>query len=151
MDILADTFPKQEIAQKRLRVAAALVDVFIYGIIGFGVSILFGHTKNFYGESGGGVAVGFSLSGLPAVLMIVIWLLQFPLMEGLTGQTLGKKLFKLKVVKEDFSPTSVGTSFIRHLFDAIDLSFLVGLIIASSNTKKQRIGDLVARTVVIKS
>jgi uncharacterized RDD family membrane protein YckC len=34
--------------------------------------------------------------------------------------------------------------------EGVDFIFLIGLIIASANAKKQRIGDLVAKTIVVK-
>jgi uncharacterized RDD family membrane protein YckC len=69
--------------------------------------------------------------------------------EGLTGKTIGKRIVQIKVMKQDFSQNSVTASIVRHLFDVIDLMFLVGIIVAFASQKKQRIGDLVAKTVVV--
>ena len=144
-----DPFPEPNIALKRLRVAAAFIDFMIYSIIAFVIGFFSGET--FSGESGSGYSIGFTLTGLPALLVMITWLLLFPIIEGITGRTIGKKLFKLKVIKENFSSASVGTSFVRHLFDVIDVVFLVGLIVATTNARKQRIGDLVAKTFVVES
>ncbi len=72
-----------------------------------------------------------------------------PVQEGLTGRTIGKRIVKIKVLKEDLSDNSVGTSIVRHLFDVVDMFFCVGLIIAASGRKRQRVGDLVAKTIVV--
>jgi uncharacterized RDD family membrane protein YckC len=87
------------------------------------------------------------------LFLLAIWLLYFPFAEGMTGKTLGKSICKLRVVNEDFTKIHLGTALLRRLFDIIDnLPFLgiVGLIVASSNNKKQRVGDLIAKTIVIK-
>ncbi|HEU5052662.1 MAG TPA: RDD family protein [Hanamia sp.] len=52
---------------------------------------------------------------------IAIWIFYFPLMEAVTGQTLGKKLAKIKVVKKDFSKINFLQAFVRRLFDPVDL------------------------------
>ena len=69
--------------------------------------------------------------------------------EGLTGKTIGKRIVRIKVVKEDTSEGSASSSIIRHLFDIIDMFFLVGIFVAAASEKKQRIGDLVAKTIVV--
>ena len=150
MDILDETLLQPQLAQKRLRVAAAIIDFFINTAVTAIISLPFG-IETFFTQNGTDFNAGYSLSTLPALLSILIWFLQFPLMEGVTGQTIGKKLIRIKVVKDDYTPTTVGTSFVRHFFDGIDCIFLIGLIIASLNKKNQRIGDLVARTLVVKS
>ena len=149
MDILEDVFPEQKLAPKRWRMAAASIDLFIILSTAFVISLFFGETHGLMGDSGTGYHIGFSLSGFPALTVLLIWFLLFPIMEGLTGRTIGKRLLQLKVVKENSAPMSVGTSFVRHLFDPIEMIFLMGLIVASANSKKQRIGDLVAKTLVI--
>jgi uncharacterized RDD family membrane protein YckC len=60
-----------------------------------------------------------------------------PIQEGFTGRTIGKRVLRIKIKREDFSDASVSASIIRHLFDIIDLFFLAGLIVASSNPKNK--------------
>jgi uncharacterized RDD family membrane protein YckC len=151
MDILADALPQPDLARKRFRVAAFLVDFIIFWLIAFVVGRLLGDQDVIYTEdTGDGATLRFELAGLTALVMLGVWFLQFPLMEGSTGQTIGKKLFGIRVEKKDLSPVSVGASFIRHLLMPLDL-FLIGLIVASTNKDRQRIGDLAARTIVIKA
>lgn len=74
-------------------------------------------------------------------------------MEGITGQTLGKKLAKIKVVKKDFSNINFVQAFVRRLFDPIDffpVFGILGVVLASSTKNNQRIGDLIAGTIVVK-
>lgn len=68
------------------------------------------------------------------------------------GVTPGKKLFGLRVVDENGLPLSFNTSLIRTLFllvDVLPLFGLVGLISMSLTRRSQRLGDLVARTMVV--
>lgn len=76
-------------------------------------------------------------------------LVQESLMEG---QTLGKKILKIKVVKIDGYQASFGDYLIRWLFRVIDISIgsgIIGLIAMVVNGKTQRLGDMSAGTAVI--
>ncbi|MCY1222663.1 RDD family protein [compost metagenome] len=70
----------------------------------------------------------------------------------LEGQTLGKKLMKIKVVKIDGYQASFGDYLMRWVFRIVDVSFsggIVGLIAIISSEKSQRLGDMTAGTSVI--
>lgn len=68
----------------------------------------------------------------------------------LEGQTFGKKLLKIKVVKIDGYQASIGDYLIRWMFRIIDVSFgIIGLITMIVNKKTQRLGDISAGTAVI--
>ncbi len=87
-------------------------------------------------------------------IFLLAWIIYFPIVEGISGQTLGKRIFKLKVLRTDFSKQSILNSFFRRIFDVIDflpIFGVFGLIVASSNNKVQRIGDLIAKTIVVKA
>ncbi|OYU80168.1 MAG: RDD family protein [Flavobacterium sp. BFFFF1] len=75
------------------------------------------------------------------------------LMESIfEGQTLGKRLLKIKVVKIDGYQAGFGDYLIRWLMKLIDLFFafgLVGLIASLVSDKTQRLGDMAAGTAVI--
>ena len=74
------------------------------------------------------------------------------LLEGLLGQTLGKKLCRIRVVKADFTPCSLSDGFLRNLMRIVDafFSYLVAAVSLAATLKWQRLGDLVADTVVVK-
>jgi uncharacterized RDD family membrane protein YckC len=68
------------------------------------------------------------------------------------GQSFGKKLLKIKVVKIDGYQASFGDYMIRWFFRIIDISMLYGmvaLISIISSKKSQRLGDMTAGTAVI--
>jgi len=68
------------------------------------------------------------------------------------GQTIGKKLVKIKVVKIDGYQASFGDYLIRWLFRIVEnnlLGGLIGLIAMLVSNKVQRMGDVAAGTAVI--
>jgi len=75
------------------------------------------------------------------------------LLEGLWGKTLGKKICGIVVLKDDFTPCTLGRGFIRNIMRIADTMFyyLVGVTAMAGTMKWQRLGDLVAETVVVKS
>lgn len=91
--------------------------------------------------------------------MAIVILFYFPVMfyslvfeSMLEGQTLGKRVVKIKVVKIEGYQASFGDYLMRWLFRIIDISTNSGVIglfamIFSKNT--QRLGDMTAGTAVI--
>lgn len=68
------------------------------------------------------------------------------------GQTPGKRVIKIKVVRLDGTQATIGDYLFRWLFSIIDfqLSGAVAVITIAMNGKGQRLGDLVAGTTVVK-
>jgi len=74
--------------------------------------------------------------------------------EALYGQTLGKYIFHIKVTMDDGRPCTIKASIIRNIGRILDMilgSYLLGIIFILVTKKKQRIGDLLAHTVVVKA
>jgi len=68
------------------------------------------------------------------------------------GQTLGKMLVKIKVVRLDGMPVTFGNYIVRWLLVIVDLrlfSGVVALVTILINGKGQRLGDIAAGTTVI--
>jgi uncharacterized RDD family membrane protein YckC len=130
-----------ELAKKRYRIGALLIDFFIFWLIGMVLGIFFGEPLE--------DEVGFQMTGLPALGMMVFGLLMWPISEGLWGQTIGKRFLNLKVVTDDYKPVGMGQAFGRFFLGLIDCIFLIGLIIASNNKQNKRIGDSAANTIVV--
>lgn len=94
----------------------------------------------------------FSLTALFILAFLPVVFYSFVLEATFEGQTVGKKLLKIKVVKLDGYQASVGDYLIRWLFCVIDTLLFVGfigLITMIVNKKIQRLGDLTAGTAVI--
>lgn len=69
------------------------------------------------------------------------------------GQTIGKKILKIKVIKIDGTQPGFTSYFLRWLIKPIDVYMTygsVGMITILINGKGQRLGDLAGKTTVIK-
>jgi|WetSurMetagenome_2_1015567.scaffolds.fasta_scaffold37111_3 uncharacterized RDD family membrane protein YckC len=71
----------------------------------------------------------------------------------MNGQSWGKKIMKIKVVKSDGTAPDLIAYLIRWVFRIVDVLFLFGSIATISiilNGKGQRLGDIAAHTTVIR-
>ena len=68
------------------------------------------------------------------------------------GQSLGKKLMNIRVVKADGSTPSIGSYLLRWLLFPIDIPVTggLGVLVILLTKNSQRMGDLAAGTMVIK-
>ncbi len=148
------------------RVAAYLVDGLILGIpagLLYGIGIVIGAggndnctTSAYTGReictSGGISGAGLAVMAVGALVGIAIglWLIH---QEGTTGQTPGKKLVNIRLVREaDGQPLGFGMAFVRKLCHILD-NFLCGLGFwwPLWDAKKQTFADKVMSTVVVKA
>lgn len=91
--------------------------------------------------------------GVPgAVLLFYIpFLFYFLLFEIImNGQSPGKKLRKLRVVKVDGTQASLSNYLLRWILWPIDALMSIGLFVVILSDRGQRLGDMAAGTVVIK-
>jgi uncharacterized RDD family membrane protein YckC len=76
------------------------------------------------------------------------------LLEGFwNGQTVGKRLFHLRVIDESGLPLRIEQAWVRNLmrvFDVLPFAYLVGGISVLSSPLMQRFGDRVAGTLVVR-
>jgi len=131
------------------RVAQYLIDSFLVSLIPSLVSIPFDRSDSTWVHVLGGIVafVIFVLIGF------AYWVI---LTHRLNGQTLGMKLLSLRVISKGGGPANMGQLFIRWIcliFDAIPYTWpftgLVGFIVILCSKDRQRIGDHLARTLVI--
>jgi uncharacterized RDD family membrane protein YckC len=72
----------------------------------------------------------------------------------MNGQSIGKRMTKIKVISIDGSQPNLGQYAIRWVFRLVDFWLTAqvgGLVCVAISDKKQRIGDIVAGTTVIKT
>ncbi len=87
------------------------------------------------------------------ILTLLVWLFYTPFMEVMNqGQTLGKMVMKMRVVKADGSRPSLGAYIMRWMLFLVDgpMTSFMGLIPMIMTKSNQRVGDLAAGTVVVK-
>jgi len=158
---------KKPLASTLERVAAWIIDVIIIVLV-IGVLVAVGVAPWFYGGTGGGMMRGgmmgrgfvpenplaFVFSAGVLFVTVVIAIIYTLFLEGFwKGQTIGKKVLRIRVVNEKTGkPETVTQSFIRNILRIIDnqLLGLVALVLIIFTKRKQRVGDLLAHTVVVK-
>lgn len=97
----------------------------------------------------------YSLRGIPALFPLIFWGIMTIGLEMWLGATIGNSLVGLKPIpiSGQNRKLSFGESLKRHLLDPIDMFFfgLVGIITISNTDQNQRVGDLWAKTLVVKT
>lgn len=88
--------------------------------------------------------------GAVVVATITVSLLYFPLFEARTGQTPGKRLFGIAVVKASGTAVRFGAALLRRLPSLFNFA-LLDAVFAPFTAKRQRAFDIVAGTLVVTS
>jgi uncharacterized RDD family membrane protein YckC len=117
------------------RFLAVLIDTILIGIVN--------------GIIGAALHNSGAVGGISAVIAIAYYII----MEATQGATVGKMVLGLRVVRVDGAPISWNESIIRNLLRIVDALFvyLVGAILVWNSPIRQRLGDRVAKTVVVRS
>ena len=133
------------------RAAAKLVD--IPGIVIAGCVVVFAAWKLF------GPADTPLFEAIAQGREVLIWICMatlifiipgyFILAEYLTGQTLGKRLLGLHVVRESGTRISLGQSIVRQI-PLIGEFFVIDVLFAPFTEKKQRAFELISKTRVVR-
>ncbi len=87
------------------------------------------------------------------LIFLAIIFLYFIILEAYFGQTIGKKIMKIKVVNYKQEKAGIKKSLIRNilrLIDGLPAFNLLGLMLIIYTKNHQRFGDIVAKTFVIK-
>jgi uncharacterized RDD family membrane protein YckC len=131
------------------RAAAALID--------FGIGVTVGTVLTLIGW----VIVIASVDRPTAVAVITWSLLVVPFTplvyyvwaEAAWGRTIGKRLFGLAVVDEDGEPQTPRQALVRNALRPVDFVgfYFVGSFLMYGSTNRQRLGDRLAKTLVVRS
>jgi uncharacterized RDD family membrane protein YckC len=130
------------------RVAAYLIDFVLFAIIFLLCRMFFLLTS-----------LEHSFENTTLVVLIIVYGVCYVFYDLLceiafNGQSLGKKLLKIKVVSLDGGQPSIGQYFMRWIFRIVDFTLtlhLLGFVSVAVSDKKQRIGDVVAGTTLIRT
>lgn len=130
---------EQPIASIGERLAAAFFDILFFAAYAFVISIIGGFTRS---------------ALVIAVLFVPVIFYHLFCEVLMNGQSWGKKILKIKVVHANGSQAGFLAYFLRWLFRLIDVTILFGSIATVFiifSKKGQRIGDLAANTIVIRT
>jgi uncharacterized RDD family membrane protein YckC len=107
-------------------------------------------------------SLGYQFASAPkwlqALLILIVFLIvssYFAFFEWIwNGQTPGKRWLKLRVIREDGRPVTFWEAAVRNLLRVVDMMpapfYSIGLISVFISSSDQRVGDMVAGTVVVR-
>src|SRR5438067_7956552 len=106
-------------------------------------------------------AIAVGAFGLDAVAYLIALLGSFVVVFGYhwtceafwSGQTVGKKVFRLRAVGDRGEPMTFGQAGIRNIVRLVDFlpyAYGIGLVVLFVNGRGKRLGDLAAGTIVVK-
>lgn len=136
-----------QIAGLGTRAIAQIIDLLFVGVIE--VAVLF------FGFAAGTVTNSSTVAGLVIIVFSFVNVFgYFWVSEALwSGQTLGKKAFRLRAVGDRGEPLTFMQAGIRNVLRIVDFlpyGYGVGMIVLFANGKGKRLGDLAAGTLVVK-
>ncbi len=133
---------EQNLAGTFERISAYILDLVI--LYSFLFTLIYIYSKTVWKDM---------MSGWAFIMILTLpHFLYFPVIQYYNnGQSFGKKIMKLRVVKTDNTHPRLLDFVIRWLFRTIEISMIPGLalLLILMNKKKQRLGDIVAGTTVI--
>ncbi len=129
-----------------LRCGALLIDyILVVGVLAFATLLA--------RLSGDGVRGSAALLTTGYVAALSVAAINYILLAGLSGRTLGKWVAGLRIERRDGVPLSFGRALLRHLagYPLTLLTFGAGFLLAAFNAEGRALHDLLAGTVVVRS
>jgi uncharacterized RDD family membrane protein YckC len=132
------------------RVLATIIDGLIFGTVYWLLALAFGDIRT-EGEAANWV------SNLPVVVSVAYGLFvvgYYVLLEGYLGPTIGKMAAGIKVVSEATGANpGIAAATIRTVLRLIDglFSYVVAFTTVLASARRQRLGDMAARTLVVRT
>jgi uncharacterized RDD family membrane protein YckC len=139
--------PAPRFAGVGIRFLATLIDAFMVGLVVAPLAdVTFERHPAFFLE--------IRYTSPASVSAWVISIAYFTILEGTIGATVGKLVVGLRVRAEDGTNAGFGSALVRNLLRVIDavpyaLPYLLGAIFVWTSPTRQRLGDRIAKTVVI--
>jgi len=142
----AGSMREAEIAGLGVRALAAIVDLAIMALLWTAIAVAIGGAKLYRPD--------FSLEIVTGLFGLIAVCIYFFASEAMWSATPAKLLIGLRVVgEEDGQRIDWVTSMLRNLLRPVDwfpTLYFVGFLLAVNSPKNQRLGDRIARTVVIR-
>ncbi len=145
---------RHRIAGPTRRLLALLLDLLICYAVVIAVALVVLVVTAAGSISVGDEVGGFFKAGL-GLTLILLFLAQwgyFFVFEGLTGRTPGKRVLALRVLTVHGRPIGFGAAALRNLVraaDSLPSAYVLGALVMSLSPRFQRLGDLVAGTIVV--
>lgn len=113
-------------------------------VVGLGTALLFGLVTLIAPRA---VGLALSVAGTGGLLYFIA-------LEGAGGQTVGKRMMGIAVVKSDGRTADMKAATVRNLLrivDSIPAFYVVGIVVMLLSGDGQRVGDLLGDTVVVET
>jgi uncharacterized RDD family membrane protein YckC len=139
------------------RFLALLTDSFIQGVALFllflAFALIFSSAKKLPGGTApSDTAAKWFVAGIFLFYFLLYWG-YYSLFEAFwNGQTPGKRLLKIRVIKDSGRQITLFEALARNLLRVVDMLpsfYLIGVITMLCNREQKRLGDLVAGTIVV--
>lgn len=130
------------------RIVARIIDLFIQGAYILAFVLIFFIGSNSMGKNTGVIVIVFVFAFLPVMFYDLV------MEQFFNGQSIGKKVMKIKVISLDGAQPTFSQYLLRWLFRLVDFSLsgnLAAIICVAVSENKQRVGDMVAGTTLIKT
>lgn len=137
-----------ELASLRDRIIAFLLDLIVVGLVFALLLQLFSMAPPWIQ----GVSSSAIIIRLAPILLFLCYQFFSALLAN--GQSLGKKVLNIRVVRLDGHQPSASDHLTRTIFHLVDIIFSSGVLAAlfiSTSVKRQRLGDMAAHTIVVRT
>ena len=130
------------------RIVATLLDGVVFGLVNVLLARVLGTDE---GSS------GFDLTTLStdgSLWLVAFAVVYYIVLEGFTGRTAGKLITGIKVIDaETGGRPGLVSGVVRTALRLIDglLGYIVGLIIVVNSDRRRRLGDMAAKTLVVRA
>ena len=148
-------FPIAGIGSRFLALATdSLLQVAAFFVLILGFSLIISALpKGTGGSPPSATAAKWFVAGIVLFLFLLYWG-YYSLFEAFwNGQTPGKRLLKIRVIKDSGRQITLFEALARNLLRVVDIQpwpvYLVGVITMLCNREQKRLGDLVAGTIVV--
>ncbi len=147
-----------EVAGIGSRSAAAMVDVALQGAVLAVMLLIFALMAGLFGgagrsSGGGAVVASIGVAALVLGTTLVLWGYYLFFEIVWSGQTPGKRLVGIRVVRENGYPLRPADAVVRNLVRILDgppAGAAIGLLVMLLNSRAKRLGDFAAGTIVVR-
>lgn len=134
------------------RAAAMMIDSVILFMVNLTVFIVFGLV--IFGKDSESFLDTENMALAIVILFVFVLNLGYFLLQEAfwSGQTIGKRLMGLRVMRDNGQPITFLGAAIRNLFrmmDGLPMGYFLGAVISFFHPQDKRLGDLVAGTIVV--
>jgi uncharacterized RDD family membrane protein YckC len=140
------------------RFGAAALDLLILLVLQTWINDVFGITRLTGGpplhRAAGGYLYVTTVTTVDVPWLALLMVVYFSVQEALFGATWGKLVAGVCVVDVDGRRPTLGAVLVRNILRLLDywpLFYVVGIIAAMTSPSRQRLGDRVARTLVVRA